>query len=529
MSKNKRLVADIIIKDKVVMSLDDNILFVDFGAQDRGNLTDVVNWGIYANRGSISFIDKIGYFDENTYSSDFKNATIKFYLAKSDSSQIASFNVDSFNFDEQTKQVDVELVGKIVELQKKPSSLYGRIAFPFYKSSASYLLGYGESLDADYNVLYPKYGISLGEDSTSIEKTMIYCPYLPSEKAWDRFTKICQATMCRIIEDENGNPIITGERPSRTPIVLIPSNIISISNPYFARVINPSIELTNRERHENKKLDQISKQFAVNYDSAGTPLSISNAEYSFGAWETDDATNEQYRYATISAFINSPYKIYRNNSTHRTSLLEVALIDGTKGQYHTESFESGFPVIGEYDKLRLNDSFVFVRKSSDRTTNVKNLDYSFFVDYFEDSERTEMTDMTDSSEDKKTIIESNDLIQTSSYFLNEDGNEQSLGEHILEQVKRRYSNGIECFELECLFNEYYDENGNLVFDGNDMSQHFKKYDLIIPYVNKNGETVPLRTNEDGTPKKFRIIGISYSYDGLLKQKLSVQEERYDVD
>jgi hypothetical protein len=46
---------------------------------------------------------------------------------------------------------------------------------------------------------------------------------------------------------------------------------------------------------------------------------------------------------------------------------------------------------------------------------------------------------------------------------------------------------------------------------------------------KKGEKVPLRKNEDGTPKKFRIIGISYSYDGLLKQKLSVQEERYDVD
>ena len=80
-----------------------------------------------------------------------------------------------------------------------------------------------------------------------------------------------------------------------------------------------------------------------------------------------------------------------------------------------------------------------------------------------------------------------------------------------------------------MFNDYCDVNGNKVFDTNDLSAHFKKYDVIIPYVMKKGKTVPLRINEDGTPKQFRIIGISYSYDGLLKQKLSIQEDRYDVD
>jgi hypothetical protein len=127
-----------------------------------------------------------------------------------------------------------------------------------------------------------------------------------------------------------------------------------------------------------------------------------------------------------------------------------------------------------------------------------------------------------------TNIQSNDLIQDGSYLF-DSTNQLSLGDYILQEVSRRYSHGIECFEIECLFNDYYNENGELVFSKSDLSQHFNKYDVIIPYTVKRGKTVPLRKNSDGTPKKFRIIGISYSYDGLLKQKLSVQEERYDID
>ena len=57
MATNKRLIAKLKDGDNVIMTIDSNMLSCEFGALDRGNLTDIVNWGIYANRGSVSFVD----------------------------------------------------------------------------------------------------------------------------------------------------------------------------------------------------------------------------------------------------------------------------------------------------------------------------------------------------------------------------------------------------------------------------------------------------------------------------------------
>ena len=152
------------------------------------------------------------------------------------------------------------------------------------------------------------------------------------------------------------------------------------------------------------------------------------------------------------------------------------------------------------------------------------------IDGFDDNGTSEERQINTKYADEPIVqIPSSDLVREHSECWTVDNIYIPLYKYILQEIKRRYEKGIECFEIECLFNEYVNESGEVVFDGKDLSQHFKRYDVIIPYVSKNGETIPLRTNPDGTPKKFRIIGISYSYDGLLRQKLSVQEERYDVD
>jgi hypothetical protein len=137
--------------------------------------------------------------------------------------------------------------------------------------------------------------------------------------------------------------------------------------------------------------------------------------------------------------------------------------------------------------------------------------------------------ITNNENEEILEIPSNDLVQTRSRFVRDEGSPNSLAHHVLQETNRRYHNGIACFEIECLFNDYYDENGQLVFARDFLLNHFEKYDIIIPYIMKGGRKVPLRTTADGEPKKFRVIGISYSYDGLLKQRLQVQEERYDID
>ncbi len=536
MQKNKRLIAKIFNGEEVIMTIDHNMLSFEFGALDRGNLTDVVNWGIYANRGSISFIDNIGYFNnQNVNSSQIKNYIVKFYLAKNQETLIATFKIDAAEFDDETRRVDIQLIGKIIELQNKPSSLEDKDVFTFYEQSAKYLLGLDQTQTDNierYSKNYPSYGLTFGEDSSIIDGVNIYCAYLKFGTFWDRLSKICEATMCRVIEDENGNPIITGERPKKTSIIVNPKNILSISKGEFVKLINPSIDVTNRKRYINNKVSQADRHLTVNYNEYGDPISISGAEYSIGDWENITGTNglviSSNRLAEITLQINLPYKTHHISSSVAIESLEIYQND----EKSNDSKETEKPysfLLKNYDTIKISDFFNVQQSVSNKLTNLKSLDFSFFLNYFEDEEKETLTKVTDDGQEDTSVIDSNDLIQKYSYYYGKISDYIALGEFILNETSRRYANGRECFEIECLFNDYYDENGNNVFSKDDLSTHFKKYDIIIPYVQKRGQTVPLRVNEDGTPKKFRVIGISYSYDGLLKQKLSVQEERYDID
>ena len=301
MKKNKRLIAKIFNGDEVVMTIDRNMLSCEFGALDRGNLTDVVNWGIYANRGSISFIDNIGYFNsQNVHSSNFKKYIVKFYLAKNQETLIATFKVDTFEFDDETRRVDIQLIAKVIELQKQPSTQDGnRDVLDFYEKSTKYLIGLEPPGNTDdiykYYKNHPSYGLEEGDDLNNLRLTHIYCSYLTFGTLWDRMNKICQASMCRIFDDKNGQPIISGERPTRIPIILNPKNILSISKGEFVKVINPSISLTSRKFYSNKKLEQLEKHLSIKYKNEkdfvgeeGQEVYIQGADYTIGDFETEN-------------------------------------------------------------------------------------------------------------------------------------------------------------------------------------------------------------------------------------------------
>ena len=533
MAKRKRLIAEIVIDEQTTITVDGNKISAEFGALDRGNLTDVVDWGIYANRGSISFIDKEGYFN-NTNVNQFrlKGAKVVFYLANDEKTKIATFIVDGASYDDETRKVELQLVSGIVNKQKEKVS---STALSFVEKSCEYLIGLDANASlnsAGYGYYYPSFGFEMGDDSTMLKRTMIYCPYLPPESAWSRAIKICQATMCRVIEDEHGGAKIQGSFPVRTPIILRPKNIIGISNRSFVRVLNSQIDLTNRKKYENKIVDQLSKSLSVNYNKLGDPISISGCDFSFGDLVKDPISGAYLLGASISLYFETNYKIFQNTMVRKTTTREMIYSNGNVGRYSTESFEGGASVGGLLNNaLFYRDSNIAIsEESNDGTiTKTESVSLEFFLDYFEDLQPIQLENIKEGIDEEIVQIASNDLIQESSYYIKDNGTKQPLGEHILQEVKRRYSHGIECFEIECLFNQYYNENNEVVFDGKDLSKHFRKYDVIIPYVVRNGETEPLRVDENGNPKRFRVIGISYTDDGLLKQKLYVQEERYDID
>lgn len=532
MSKRKRIIAEIVIDGKTTITVDGNKMSAEFGALDRGSLTDVVDWGIYANRGSISFIDKEGYFN-NTNVNQFrlKNAKVVFYLANDEKTKIATFIVDDASYDEETRNVEIQLVSEISKWQslKSPEAI-----FPYYATSVPNLVtSVGNMFDKEIS--------SEGFPT----KTTIYCPiFKKNETLWDIVTKICQATMSRVSEEPNGSAIITDSFVDRTPIVVLPKNIIGIPNKSFSIVENTSMEVTQRE----KKTESADLNFTINWSGydygSSSPIVTENVVLSHsGASMTFD---EEYKKATVRGSAKIIGEAYTYSSLPSVSL---SWQKQKFGQYATdipsqfEQFAPGYLVEGFLgSKISANlrgeelvfrcDSLPIKQTEYDAATGkirvsetvVARGTFSSTYSTFSDSKAKETRKINLSNDFVE--IQSNDLVQERSNYDNQD---VSLAESILEEVRNRYSKGIECFEIECLFNQYYNENNEVVFDGKDLSKHFRKYDIIIPYVVRNGVTEPLRVDENGDPKKFRIIGISYTDDGLLKQKLYVQEERYDID
>jgi hypothetical protein len=413
--------------------------------------------------------------------------------------------------------------------------------YPFYETSL-------EDLVLLLNESFPSSEIHFGSDTSNLSYKVI-CPYIGKDTAWNSMTKICQASMSRITEREDGEPEITSSFPIRSPIAIRPNNIIAIKSAGFAIKSNPCIQVTKRKKFVNTVLEGSSQNFSIDWDlSIGTPeilgyqgINISNIETIVGE-EGNEYAEDVSIYVNGTVTVKTPYKIFDARSDVSTFKRKYLLNEPSE-EYPSANKETdisfslcNYPsidveqnIVADLKKMQAYIGFQSEAISGSHTSYaykqlfIQSGTISFPVTTFEDKgEITLCYKKSDSPEDR---IESNDLIQ----HIAADASDNDIGLHIVEDVYRRYRKGIECFEIECLFNDYYYEAGSLAFDGTDLSQHFKKYDVIIPYVMKNGKSVPLRTNQDGTPKKFRIIGISYSYDGLLRQKLSVQEERYDVD
>lgn len=531
MPNNKRLIAyivNILNDDELMAIIDDNMISCEFGALDRGSLTDVVDWGIYANRGSLSFIDKLGFFNnQNINSPEILNYSVKFYLVdKISRTLVATFKIDSVDFEDETRMVNINVVSRILELQTERTQ---KSVYPFNETTARNLVSLINDVTKNFN-------FSIGEDFPYI---VIGCPYIGADTVWNVITKICQATMCRVVEDPSGNFEITSSFPERTPIIVNPNNIISVEKSDFVKKSNPHISITKRKKFYQEILEKSKNNFYIDWDIEEPNILDSTGITNLNL-EKEIIGDEKRFYAEGKVIVETPYKIYYVGTDRSTYNLRHIYFSNSDDEYpysdskfayrsyilHTPSIENEQNIVANLIRRVVYQEFPTTSPSN---TGYKQFFFSdgtisFPITTFEDTGVSVLyASKDDSSEEDK--IESNDLIQDISKY--EDGT--ALGLHIIDEVYKRYHKGIECFEMECLFNDYYDEDGNKVFDREDLSKHFNRYDVVIPYVKKKGRTVPLRVNEDGTPKKFRIIGISYSYDGLLKQKLQLQEERYDVD
>lgn len=96
---------------------------------------------------------------------------------------------------------------------------------------------------------------------------------------------------------------------------------------------------------------------------------------------------------------------------------------------------------------------------------------------------------------------------------------------IANNIIRKYGKGKEVYTIKCSVGEYYDIYGAKAIDPYDTNSPatFEKHEIVEPYVFTSRGEVPLSEKADGTPKRFEIIGIDFSYKGVVWQELTLQE------
>lgn len=117
-------------------------------------------------------------------------------------------------------------------------------------------------------------------------------------------------------------------------------------------------------------------------------------------------------------------------------------------------------------------------------------------------------------------LPTNELVQDGNTILG-----QNLSDQLLSLVVGKYQRGKETYTIKCSVADYYDTDGRLAISTTDTNYPciLQKHDIVEPYIFTSSGDEPLGLNANGTPKQFEIIGIDYSYKGVVWQELTLQE------
>lgn len=132
----------------------------------------------------------------------------------------------------------------------------------------------------------------------------------------------------------------------------------------------------------------------------------------------------------------------------------------------------------------------------------------------------------------KFSLPTNELIQERSLFdVNPSGGNyldiyRLLEELLLPRIIKRYQNGLRVIVIKCSISNYYaTSSGQLLICPNDahFPAVFQLHQFVEPYMFTSKGEVPIGIKADGTPMTFEIIGIDYSYKGVVWQELTIRE------
>lgn len=500
----KKLIAEIIFDTESIL-VSDNILSANFGSLDRGNITELAEYGIYANKGTLSFIDRDSSF-KNLYKKYEKDTVgrVRFWIGY-EVNCVATFDIENAEINEETKQVELNLISHLMEWQntKIYRSLFRQYNFLFESKTALQLVEFVKN----------HWGIELNVITDRLQNTTIYCPDIEEEMyVWDFMTQICQASMCMIFDDEYGIPCIRDTIPNNSNIVIAPNRIISVEKNGTSSIPNATISVTKRTKHTRETNDSDTKTIYL-YDSDGNKVAYGQGLLSFEEWE--DAP--EYHSARVR------YEVKFQNPTFS---IDGIICRGTKEIKEVRTDEDVVVSLANYDinfSLFGNSATVSLTISPSKFVDVL-YDPSGIWTYYRDIRpylRTTYYTDEESNESYSTTAKQNKQISSNKFIQgNSTYGDKYLPNVILDSIKSRYSNPIKCLQMECLLGDYRDNYGNVILSN---GQLFRKYDTVIPYVIRNGKEQPYSIDENGNPSSFEIVGVEYSYKGIIRQNLHLQE------
>lgn len=513
-----------------------NIISVDFDALDRGSLDGTTDWGIYANTGKIEFVDNDNEFANFIKNNVIDKITVIIYISSYTARRkLATFDLEDFELSKMTKKVSLNLKDRLLTWQDiEDSEIY------FFDDTTLYSLA---------NQLAERNGVQISFTDKArdrMSRITIYCPLFEANNLWANMEKICVAGHCRLSTNVNGIAEFSCDDDINLPKISInPYHILNIPNridPNKTKIQSASLTAKNITKNTNRKIDNSIpfKIYEVDSDEKVMVITWHNV--------ADDKTkNAQFNKAYLTNYgaydLASFWGVFKLSA--KTHEITRFVCTGTKYyQNVTSSQQDTGKNINDPINLANNNSY-FTRYDNSVTLNfaimsrtqAEGTDWTslqlfsdgvidFYGNYFVEGEEEKFS--YKQNDYPSLTLPTNDLIQTYNTFEKIEGNVSiniPHNEMLLDDVQKRFSKGIECYEVECAISDYYyNDNYTLALNGaGEGVDTFKKYDVVVPYRIISGKSEPLSSNANGTPKSFIIIGIKYHYQGHLKQTLYLQE------
>lgn len=505
----------------------DNALEITFDSLDRGSLDNVVSWGVFSNRGNITCYDYENKFAK-IYEADqslngYKVEIRRVYGASS--VIVGRFWISDANYDKNTQKITLSLSDGLTEWQNKSITL--NIS---WETQTLY--------DIFLNIktaISNAHGINIyitNNAQAILEQISIYCPYRrDTVTVWGILNEICAISMCRISTNVYGNAVLDYEQPILSnPIAVRARNVLNIA-PSTAKhktaVTNASISVLARTVQVAAEIfspklaylfatydlthDEVLKKFPEltniaddGFNTSQSSIPTPNGERKMAMISTEnplpisdgkiplEVTDWYMRCvkktagsSTETTELVSPtadYSTDENTISFKLSVFPAAVNEvGTTQWWYDRATISA---LGTYCKDLGSDDFYF----GDDTTSAVQLASSVWLQY-----------------------------------ANRAGDNYHY-QWLFDNIKNRYEDGVECLEISCNVDDYY-------FDGTttmaiSKASYFQKYQTVVPYVNRGGYEQPYRTDSNGNPVEYIIVGTSFSYRGHVTQKLYLQEKNY---